>query len=128
MERILTSPNGTSPNRGQTAGTVKAFRLLGVPVRLHFTFIIFLIFLIVTDLGRESSGSYALFILGLFASVLLHELGHALVALKFGVKTTEIVSGSRPTITMAVMILRWRLATIFSVYNTLLLSRANYHR
>jgi Zn-dependent protease len=70
---------------------VKVFRLLGVPVRLHFTFILLLVFLIVTDLGQESSGSYALFILGLFGSVLLHEMAHAAVAKQFGVRTAEIV-------------------------------------
>lgn len=66
--------------------------MFGVPVRLHFTFVLLLIFLIVADLGsRESSLSYALFLLGLFASVLLHEMAHAFVGMRFGVRTTEIV-------------------------------------
>ena len=30
--------------RSETSGTVRAFRLLGVPVRLHFTFILLLMF------------------------------------------------------------------------------------
>ncbi len=75
-----------------TAGTLKGFNLFGVPVRLHFTFILLIIFLVVTDLGSgHTSGSYALFIMGLFASVLLHEMGHAFVGRKFGVRTTEII-------------------------------------
>jgi len=78
--------------QGTTAGTVRAFRMLGVPVRLHFTFILLFIFLLVTDLGsRETSASYALFLMGIFASVLLHEMAHAFVARRFGVRTTEIV-------------------------------------
>jgi Zn-dependent protease/predicted transcriptional regulator len=80
------------PNHAATAGTIPAFRLFGVPVRLHFTFILLLIFLVVTDLGRrESSGTFALFLVGLFSSVLLHELAHALAANGFGVRISEIV-------------------------------------
>jgi Zn-dependent protease/CBS domain-containing protein len=79
-------------NDRRTSGTVKGFRLLGVPVRLHFTFLILLIFLVVTVFGsHQSGGNYALFLLGLFASVLLHEAAHAFVASRFGVRTTEIV-------------------------------------
>ncbi len=79
-------------DRSSIAGTVPAFRLVGVPVRLHFTFLLLLVFLIVTDLGSKEGGStFALFVLGLFASVLLHELAHALTASRFGVRTIEIV-------------------------------------
>lgn len=77
--------------RTPSAGTVRAFRVAGVPVRLHFTFVLLLAFLVVTDLGRESSGVFALYLMGLLASVLLHELAHAGVAARFGVRTLEIV-------------------------------------
>jgi Zn-dependent protease/CBS domain-containing protein len=71
---------------------MRGFSLFGVPVRLHFTFILLVIFLIVTDLGGKQSGaSYALFLLGLFVSVLIHELAHAVVGKRLGVRTTEIV-------------------------------------
>jgi Zn-dependent protease len=81
----------TSDHSG-TAGTIRGFNLFGVPVRLHFTFVLLVIFLVVTDLGaHQTNGSYALFLVGLFASVLLHEMGHAFVGKRFGVKTTEIV-------------------------------------
>lgn len=77
---------------GGTAGTMRGFNLFGVPVRLHFTFILLVIFLVVTDLGsHQSSASYAVFLVGLFASVLLHEMGHAFVGRRLGVRTTEIV-------------------------------------
>lgn len=75
-----------------TAGTVKAFRVAGVPVRLHFTFILLVIFLGVSIFGSASSGSGSVvFMLGGLLSVLLHEFGHAVVAAGFGVRTTEIV-------------------------------------
>ena len=77
---------------GSTAGTVKAFRLFGVPVRLHFTFILLVVFVAVSVLAsNQSSASYAIFLLGSLVSVLLHELGHAVVAARFGIRTLEIV-------------------------------------
>lgn len=82
----------TSNDRGKTAGTIPGIRLLGVPVRLHFTFILLALFLLVTLLGSGSSaGNYAIFLLGSLLSVLLHEMGHALTAARFGVRTMEIV-------------------------------------
>jgi len=78
-------------DRSGTAGTVRAFQFLGVPVRLHFTFILLLLFLIVTALGYDSTPVFAIFILGLFASVLLHEGAHAALAAAFKIRTVEIV-------------------------------------
>ena len=75
-----------------TAGTVKVFCVLGVPVRLHFTFVLMIVFLAVSVLGSApSNASFAWFLTGALVSVLLHELGHALVANGFGVRTIEIV-------------------------------------
>jgi len=79
-------------DRGRSPGTLGAFRLFGVPVRFHFTFLVLLIFLLSAAGGaRERSASYFLLLVGLFASVLVHELVHAFVAARFGVRTTEIV-------------------------------------
>lgn len=74
------------------AGTIGTIRLLGVPVRFHFTFVLLIVFLTVVGVGgRQSSLMYLVYIIGLFASVLLHELGHAWVAKRYGVRTLEIV-------------------------------------
>lgn len=72
-------------------GTVPAFRVGGVPIRLHFTFILLIAFLVISDLGHESSGTFALYLVGLFFSVLLHELAHAGLASGLRVRTLEIV-------------------------------------
>ncbi len=85
--------NGPPPtDRSPISGTLGSFRLFHVPVRLHFTFVLLLIFLVVMGLGsRQSNLMFAVYIVALFASVLLHELGHAWVGNRYGIRTLEIV-------------------------------------
>ncbi len=79
-------------NQTLTGGSVGVFKIFGVPIRLHFTFLLLLIFLLFIGIGeRQSGASTAIYILALFGSILLHELGHALVASRFGIRTVEIV-------------------------------------
>ena len=81
-----------STPRAATSGSVGSVRLLGVPVRLHFTFVLLLIGLVVIGLSsNQSPGNYTLFVLAVIASVLLHEFGHAFVSSLYGIRTLEIV-------------------------------------
>jgi Zn-dependent protease len=78
------------PNK--LSGTVGSVRMFGVPVRFHFTFLLLLIFLVFIGIGGKQSGlTTALYVLALFGSVLLHELGHTLVMRHYGIRTLEIV-------------------------------------
>src|SRR5690242_8827953 len=78
--------------RAATTGSTGSFRLMGVPVRLHFTFILLLVFLIFTGLGSNQSGlNHALYLVALFVSVLVHEFAHAAVGLHYSIRTIEIV-------------------------------------
>ncbi len=73
-------------------GTVGNLRVFGVPIRLHFTFLLLVVFLIFIGIGGKQSGATtALYVIALFGSVLIHELCHALVARMYGLHTREIV-------------------------------------
>jgi Zn-dependent protease len=66
--------------------------IFGVPVRFHFTFVLLIAFVVVGALAdRRSAAGEALFLIGLFTSVLLHEVAHAITGRMFGVRTIEIV-------------------------------------
>ncbi len=73
-------------------GSIATVRLFGVPVRLHFTFVLLFVFLIVAGIGEGQSGLMnAVYLTALFGSVVIHELGHAVVGRHYGVRTLEIV-------------------------------------
>ena len=73
-------------------GSIGTVRLFGVPIRLHFTFILLLVFLIFVGVGeRQSAVVNVVYVCALFGSVILHELGHALVGKLYGVRVLEIV-------------------------------------
>jgi Zn-dependent protease len=72
----------------------KVGRIFGIDVHVHFTFLLLLVFIGFAYWQRTQRIEAALigvvFILALFACVLLHEFGHALMARKYGIKTHDI--------------------------------------
>lgn len=71
-----------------TLGTIA-----GTAVRIHITFLLFLVFIGVSQF-RSSGGAAAidtvLYVILIFACVTAHEFGHVLMADRFGVKTTDV--------------------------------------
>lgn len=85
-------PQDSQSAQNLMSGTVGVFRFFGVPVRLHFTFVLLLIFLVFIGIGGRQSGlTTAIYVFALFASVLLHEMGHTIVTRHYGIRTLEIV-------------------------------------
>jgi Zn-dependent protease/predicted transcriptional regulator len=74
--------------------SLKIGRLFGIDLFVHFTFLLLLVFLGFVFWQSTQSVQAALrgvaFILALFGCVVLHELGHALMARRFGVGTRDI--------------------------------------
>src|SRR6267378_3223325 len=69
-------------------------RIAGIDVYVHFTFLLLLAWVAVAyylpnrDLAQAMAG--LIFILALFGIVVLHELGHALAARQYGIRTRDI--------------------------------------
>ncbi len=75
-------------------GSITIVRFAGIPIRVHWTFALLLLWIIVLEARRNGSPASAaystLFVLLIFVCVTLHELGHALAAKAFGVRTRSI--------------------------------------
>ena len=75
-------------------GSWRIGRIAGIDVYVHFTFVLLLAWLIVGhymahgDLGDALAGMSVMF--ALFGIIVLHELGHALAARHYGIKTRDI--------------------------------------
>lgn len=76
-------------------GSILLFTFRGIPVRIHWSFGLLLIWVWYTGMSHgmdwPAIGVLALLILSLFACVVLHEFGHALTAKRFGIDTKDII-------------------------------------
>ncbi len=78
-------------------GALQIIRIYGIPIKIHWTFGLIFIWLGITVYSRQGNVHWenllwsALALITLFICVILHELGHALTARRFGVKTSNIL-------------------------------------
>lgn len=73
--------------------SIKIFEIFGISVKLHISFLMFILFLFmlfVISYGFISGIASLLLIFILFSIVLLHELSHSVVAIEFGFKVRSI--------------------------------------
>jgi len=75
--------------------SLKIAKLAGIDIFIHFTFFILLTWVafIQWKLNGSIGASFSgiAFILAIFGCVVLHELGHALAARKYGIRTKDII-------------------------------------
>jgi Zn-dependent protease len=75
--------------------SVKIGRLAGIDVRMHLTFLLLLLWVAFVERAQQHTGAAilvsVLFTIAVFFTVVLHELGHALVARRYGIRTREII-------------------------------------
>ena len=75
-------------------GSFKIARLSGIGVFIHWSFFLLLLYFLYTEMSGGASLTEALytvfFVLVVFVCVVLHEMGHALMARRFGIKTRDI--------------------------------------
>ena len=89
---VNTTPKNDNRNEEttNTGWSVRIATVSGIPIRLHFTFILLLAFIGVSGWGRTGLAQVG-FLLGVFTCVVLHELGHSLVAQRYGYTVRDIV-------------------------------------
>jgi Zn-dependent protease/predicted transcriptional regulator len=84
-------PDSTQSPAPPQAGfsALRIATVAGIPIRLHFTFLLFLLW--VGLAGPHGAGGLSiLYVLAVFLCVVLHELGHSVVALRYGIPVLDI--------------------------------------
>jgi len=78
-----------------SGGALRVGTFFGIPVKIHWTFGLLLIFLLISayrnGLDTKQTIGFILFFMCVFVCVVMHEYGHALMARKFKVKTQDII-------------------------------------
>jgi Zn-dependent protease/CBS domain-containing protein len=91
------STSAPAPRAREASWSLTVARVFGIPIRIHATFLVLVAWVVIRAVSRASDGAgtsaavHELIVLGcVFGIVALHELGHALVARRYGVATKDI--------------------------------------
>ena len=75
--------------------TLKLGIVAGIPIKVHWTFSLFIAFIIYIAFSNQIASSeliwFFAYVLLLFVFVVMHEYGHALTARRFGIRTRDII-------------------------------------
>jgi Zn-dependent protease/CBS domain-containing protein len=78
-----------SKNEPAPPWTLRIATVAGIPIRIHASFLLLVAFASFT-VDRTRILPMVLFLAAIFACVILHELGHSLVALRYGIPVSQI--------------------------------------
>ncbi len=88
-------PNPHWQEYNHMKGAFQLVRVAGIPVRIHWSFGILILWVVYTaisfDLSWQATLMSVAIVLTIFLCVVLHEYGHALTAKRFGVSTKDII-------------------------------------
>ena len=74
--------------------SLRLVRVAGIDVFVHWTFVLLVFWIFTSHISQGESTAMAiegvLFVLSIFGCVILHELGHALTARRYGITTRDI--------------------------------------
>ncbi|MBC8140757.1 MAG: site-2 protease family protein [Armatimonadetes bacterium] len=87
---INPAPKTDQQNEARHSWSVRVAVVSGIPIRLHFTFLLLLAFIAISGYGGTGLVQ-AGFLIAVFFCVVLHELGHSLVAQRLGYGVRDIV-------------------------------------
>ena len=83
------------PERVREPWSLRIGSIAGIPIRVHLTFVLFLAWIVMAfsmrGLGPSATLTGVALVLCVFAAIVVHELGHALVARRYGIHTRQIL-------------------------------------
>jgi Zn-dependent protease len=85
----MSKPQQSVGHATHQAWSFRVGAVSGIPIRIHFTFLLFLAWVGFSG-GPNGGMIWTLFVIAIFGCVVLHELGHALVAKRLGISTRDI--------------------------------------